>query len=164
MFNLIYFTFAVYYLFLIYTNNEFEMLSMLSVCSYFKIFDVRGRVDDLSFLDYICPFCFLSIEFHCTFSISCKILPYYVYYYCILIRMWYVVGTSFVRARCATFHTHASLLTIFVCFFFVCFFVLFRFCCSHTRVFWKTLVHEFPFTYSHNDFYSIFSLFWCKGN
>ena len=33
-------------------------------------------------------FCFLSIEFHCTFSISYKILPYYVYYYCIVIRLW----------------------------------------------------------------------------
>ena len=27
-----------------------------------------------------------SIEFHCTFSISYKILPYFVYYYCILVR------------------------------------------------------------------------------
>ena len=29
-------------------------------------------------------FVFLSIEFHCTFSKSFKILPYYVYYCCIL--------------------------------------------------------------------------------
>ena len=28
-------------------------------------------------------FVFLSIEFHCTFFISYKILPYFVYYYCI---------------------------------------------------------------------------------
>ena len=35
-----------------------------------------------------------------------------------------------------------SLVTIFVCFF-----VLFRFCCSHARVFGKTLVHEFPMSY-----------------
>ena len=28
------------------------------------------RVDDLSFFDYLSSFCFLSIEFHCTFSIS----------------------------------------------------------------------------------------------
>ena len=34
------------------------------------------------------PFCFLSIEFHCTFFISYKILTNYVYYYyCILIRI-----------------------------------------------------------------------------
>ena len=39
------------------------------------------------FFEYISPFCFLSIEFHCTFSISYKILPYFVYYYCILVRM-----------------------------------------------------------------------------
>ena len=46
-----------------------------------------GRVDDLSFFDYLSPICFLLIEFHGTFSISSKILKYYVYYYCILIRM-----------------------------------------------------------------------------
>ena len=33
-------------------------------------------------------FVFLLIEFIYTFSISYKILPYYFYYYCILIRMW----------------------------------------------------------------------------
>ena len=48
---------------------------------------IRGRVDDLSFFDYSNPFCFLSIEFHYTFSISYKILPYFVYYYCILVWM-----------------------------------------------------------------------------
>ena len=47
----------------------------------------RGRVDDLSFFEYLSPFCFLSIELHCTFSISYKILLHFVYYYCILIRM-----------------------------------------------------------------------------
>ena len=38
---------------------------------------IRGRVDDLSFLEYLSPFCFLLIEFHCTFSISYKILLYF---------------------------------------------------------------------------------------
>ena len=47
----------------------------------------RGRVDNLSFFDYLSPFCFLLIEFHCSFSIYYKILPDYVYYCCILIRM-----------------------------------------------------------------------------
>ena len=46
-----------------------------------------GRVDDLSFFEYLSPFYFLLIEFHCTFSISYKILPYFVYYYYILIRL-----------------------------------------------------------------------------
>ena len=56
----------------------------------------RGRVDDLSFFDYLIPFCFLLIEFHHTISIFfCKILPYYVYHYCILIKMWYAAGTYF---------------------------------------------------------------------
>ena len=43
---------------------------------------IWGRVYDLSFFEYLGHFCFLSIEFHSTFSISFKIL-YYVNYYCI---------------------------------------------------------------------------------
>ena len=44
-----------------------------------------------------------------------------------------------VRAHFASFHTHVSLLT-----FFVCFFILFHSCCSQVRVFAKKLMHEFP--------------------
>ena len=44
----------------------------------------RGRVDDLSLFEYLSPFCFLSIEFHSTFFISYKILPYFV----IVIVFW----------------------------------------------------------------------------
>ena len=44
-------------------------------------------MDELSFFDYLSPFCFLLIEFHCSFSISYKILPDYVYYCCISIRI-----------------------------------------------------------------------------
>ena len=43
----------------------------------------------------------------------------------------------FFRELFASFHTHASLLA-----FFVCFFILFHSCCSHARVFGKTIVHE----------------------
>ena len=57
------------------------------------------RVDDLSFFVYLSPF-FLLIEFNCSFSIFYKILPDYVYYYYISTRIWYAVGTSFIRARC----------------------------------------------------------------
>ena len=60
------------------------------------------------------PFCFSLIEFLCTFSISCKILPCYIYF----------------RA-CFTFHTRTSLFT-----FLVCFFILFHSSCSHVPV-WK---------------------------
>ena len=35
-------------------------------------------------IDYSNPFYILLIEFHCKFSISYKILPYYVYCYCIV--------------------------------------------------------------------------------
>ena len=50
---------------------------------------IQGRVDDLSFFEYLSQFYFLSIELHCTVSISFKILPYFVYYYYyyILVRM-----------------------------------------------------------------------------
>ena len=54
----------------------------------------------------------------------------------------------FFRAHVASFHTHASLLTIVVCFF-----VLFRSCCSNARMFRKTLVHQFHISYSHTDWY-----------
>ena len=71
------------------------------------------------------------------FSISYKILPCNVYYYCILIRLSYAIRTFF--CACFTsFHTHASLPT-----FFVCFVILFNSCCSHAQVFGKMLVNEF---------------------
>ena len=54
----------------------------------------------------------------------------------------------FFCAQFASFHTHASLLT-----FFVCFFILFRSCCSHASVFGETHVHEFPMSYSHTEWY-----------
>ena len=44
--------------------------------------------------------------------------------------------------------------------FFICFFVLFDPCCSHARVFGKTLVHEFPISYSHTEWYLLFSRGW----
>ena len=44
---------------------------------HFRIFKSLNcdSMNDLS------PFCFLSIEIHCSSSISYKILPYFVYYY-----------------------------------------------------------------------------------
>ena len=58
-------------------------------------------------------------------------------------------GLLFFRARFASFLTHASLLTFFVCLFF-----LFRSFCSHARVFRKTLVLELPMSYSHTEWYT----------
>ena len=87
---------------------------------------LRGRVDDLSFFDYLSSFCFLLIEFHCSFSISYKILPDYVYYYCISIRMWYAVGTSFIRAPCTV--------------------LLFHSCCPMRECLWKHSCTSSPFS------------------
>ena len=57
----------------------------------------------------------------------------------------------FFRAHFTSFHTHASLLT-----YFVCFFVLFHSCGSNAPVFGKTLVHEFPLSYRNTEWYLIF--------
>ena len=83
--------------------------------------------------------CWISVEFHCYFPFFIK----YCHILFIIIVFWLGCdrpsGLLFFRARFASFHTHASLLV-----FFVCFFILFHSCCSHARVFGKTLVHEFP--------------------
>ena len=49
------------------------------------------------------------------------------------------------------FHTHDSLLTLFVCFF-----ILFHSCCSHAQVFGKTFVHELSISCSLAKWYIIF--------
>ena len=52
----------------------------------------------------------------------------------------------FFRVRGTSFHTYSPLLT-----FFQCFIVLFQSCCFHALVFGKTLVHEFPISYSYTE-------------
>ena len=51
-----------------------------------------------------------------------------------------------------SFHSHASLLTFFVRFDILC-----NSCCSHARVFGKTLVQEFHISFSHTEWYLFFS-------
>ena len=58
---------------------------------------------------------------------------------------------TFFRTRFASFHTHAFLLAVFVCFF-----ILFHSFSSQARVFGKTLAHEFPISYSHTKWYLLF--------
>ena len=52
----------------------------------------------------------------------------------------------FIRIRGTSFHIYSPLLI-----FFLCFIVLFLSCCSYARVFGKTLLHEFPISYSHTE-------------
>ena len=60
-------------------------------------------------------------------------------------RLYKVTGQDFFfRVRSTSFHIYSPLLT-----FFLCFVVLFLSCSSHARVFGKTLVDEFPISYSH---------------
>ena len=69
-------------------NEQISLIRLYYWNTYFLLTVIhQGRVEDLAFFQYLSPFCFLSIEFHCAFSISYKILPYFVYYYCILVRM-----------------------------------------------------------------------------
>ena len=69
-----------------YTVTSLRTDSPLYIYIYCVIrpYFTRGG-GDLSFFEYLSPFYFLSIQFHWTFSISYKILPYFVYY-CIFIR------------------------------------------------------------------------------
>ena len=86
------------------------------------------------------------------FSTSHNILTNYDCYYYILVM--YNVRPLGLLSSCPLcfFHTHASLLFVFVCF---C--ILFHFCCSHARVFGKTFVHEFPISYCHTEWFLLFS-------
>ena len=97
-----------------------------------------GRVDDFSFFEYLSLFFFCQLNFIILFPFLIK------YYHIMFIIIVFWLGCDrpsglFIRARCTFFHTHASLLYVFVCLI-----VLFHSCCSHAWVFGKTLLHEFP--------------------
>ena len=62
-------------------------------------------------------------------------------------RLYKVAGQDFFfRVRGTSLNTYSPLLT-----FFLCYIVLFQSCCSHSRVFGKTPVHEFPISYGHTE-------------
>ena len=112
------------------------------------------RVDDLSFFEYLSPFCFLSIEFHCTFSLLIK------YYHILFVIILFWLGSdrlsglfSFVPALLF------SILTPLFCPSLPVPLSYFSLCRSDARVFGKTLVHEFPISYSHTEWYFLISLF-----
>ena len=114
-------------------------------------FSTRGRVDDSSFFDYLSTFCFLLIEYSFYFL---NILSNTTILYLLLLfwlRCDRPSGLHFFRVRFASFRAHSSLLA-----FFLCFFIFFHSCCSRARVFGKTLVHEFPISYSHTEWYLFF--------
>ena len=72
---------------------------------------------DLYFFDCTNLF-FVLIKFHCTFFISHIILPYYVYYYCILMWQWLTVRTSFSFVQLYVYFPYSCLsLRFFFCFF-----------------------------------------------
>ena len=95
---------------------------------------------------------FLLIEFHCTFSISYKILRIIF----IIVAFWLGSNRPLVLLF---FFMPALLLSILTPFFVPSCSVSFLFhsCCSHASVFGKTLVHQFHISYSHTEWYFIFS-------
>ena len=111
---------------------------------------VLWRVDDSLFFYSLSLFCILSIEFHCSFFISCKIIPL-----CLLILYF---DKEVICRR--------DFLSFPLCFFpYLCLSsclprlsVLFQSCCSHVRVFGKSLLRAFPISYSHAAWQFRFSL------
>ena len=114
-----------------------------------------------SFFDCSSPFCFLLIEFHCNFSIFYKILPYYVFIIIFIIIIIIIIIIVFWfgsdRPSGLIFFVHAYFFPYSRLSYLLCFFVLFHSYCSHAQVFGRTLVHEFPISYSHTEWYLFFS-------
>ena len=106
-----------------------------------------GRVHYFSFFGCLSPLCFLLIEFHCSF------FHFFIKYYqimFIIIVFW--LGSDrpseLLFLSCPLcFFPHSR----FTSYLLRLFFVLFRFCCSHARVFGKTHVYEFRISYSHTE-------------
>ena len=95
-----------------------EMVLLIWWVSISSINDQDGIFKELNYISYLrnlpSPFCFLLNEFHCNFQYLIK------YYHMIIIIIVFSLGRDrpsglFLRARSTSFHTHASLLTFFVC-------------------------------------------------
>ena len=104
-------------------------------------YSARGRVDDLSFFEYLVHFVFCRLNFILLFPFLIK------YYYILFIIIVFWLGCDR-PSGLPFFAPHVS------------FFILFHSCCSHALVFGKTLVHEFPISYSHTEFYLVFFALW----
>ena len=131
-------------------NGTFHFLRGAIVCNFGQSFVYENQIKLNS-----SPFCFLLNEFHCSFSIFYKIIQYYV---------------MFINTVCWLGCDRLSGLLLFVPALFPSilttpflfssgFFVLFHSWCSHAWVFGKTLLREFPVSYSHTGWYFLFSLF-----
>ena len=109
---------------------------------WFVIFRLFKSI--LFFVNWISLYFFHFLQ---NFTRLCLLLLYFDYV---------VIGRRdfFYSCQLYFFHTHASLLSVFVCLI-----VLFHSCCSRAWVFGKTLVHEFPVSYSHTEWYFLISLF-----
>ena len=103
-----------------------------------RISFIPGMVDDFSLVHVHFVFCLLN--FIVDFPYLRKY--YHILFVNIVFKLHGDGPSDFFHAIFTSFHTHASLLT-----FFVCFFILFHSCCSSAHVFGKTLLHEFHISY-----------------
>ena len=143
------FTSSVYPAIMIY--REFGLLSNTHEYIFIYFIFIFGGGSMIFYFSIVQVHFFGYLNFFVLFSFLIK------YYHIMFIIILFWLGSedvwaSFFLARFASFHSHASLLT-----FFVCLLVLFHSCCSHARVFVKTFVHEFPISYSHTESYLLFS-------
>ena len=135
-------------------SSNFVEFSKFNLFTFSNILTSRGRVDGLSFFDYLGPFCFLLIEFHCTFSISYKFF-YQIIFIIIVFRLGCDMPSELLLFVPAVLFS--ILMPLFcpsssVSFFYFILAVPMRECK-------KILVHEFPVSYSHTEWYFLISLF-----
>ena len=87
---------VVYFSYVIFISISITVISIKVVLPYVFVFNHVSREGGwFFFLVPLVHFVFLLVEFYCTFAIYYKIPWNYVFYYCILNRMIWAVGTSF---------------------------------------------------------------------
>ena len=102
---------------------------------------------------YLSPFCFLKIEFHRAFSMSGNIIPLSIL---ILYCDWIVIGQRDLFLSCPLYIFPYSSLSSCLLHLSLCLISVLLYPCVSV---WEKLVHEFQITYSHAQWYFIFSLF-----
>ena len=74
----------------------------------------------------------------------------------IAVRQYWIPLFDVTRKQTTLLRSPPNQYTFLVTFFF-CLFVFFHSCCSHAQAFGKTLVHEFPISYTPTEWHFIFS-------
>ena len=112
------------------------------------------------FFDCSSPFCFLLIEFQCTFFISYK--KYHIMFIIRFIIRWWWASVGFFSCRFTSFHARASLLAFFISFFVLfsvslSYFILAVLMCESLG---KHSCRSSQVSYSHTEWYLLFFSLW----